>query len=410
MVAWQAEVTWPLPDWKDKFAIVGIGETKYSRRSGVSATALGLEACKKAVDDAGLSVKDIDGVMEGWAGMGVSNEEIQNAFKMDHLVFSRGFGGGVSITQGLQTAMGLIAGGLCHYVLVTVATNGSSEFRATNLATNAGVPMMMQGGDLAYMMGNWFSPFGMDGTSLWYTHVCRRYMHDFGLKHRHLGALASTFRSHALLNDNALMKDKGPLSIEDYLNSPMLVDPFHRWCYSLQSDGGGAFIVTTAERAKNLKHPPVYIMGIGVAHPTVPNNIYTRKEVWWGHKWAAPMAYKMAGVTPDDIEFAELYDGYIFVALIQIAPLGFATAEEAGPFCEPSENNIQLGGKIPFNTHGGLCSQAHILGINHVCEAVKQLRGQAGAAQVKHNGKNAEIGIVTGAGDLGDGGVAILRR
>jgi len=408
MVAWQAEVTWPLPDWKDKFAIVGIGETKYSRRSGVSATALGLEACKKAVDDAGLSVKDIDGFIEGWAGMGASNEEIQNAFEMDHLVFSRGFGGGVSTLQGLQTAMGLIAGGLCNYVLVSVATNGSSEFRATNLATNAGVPMMMQGGDLAYMMGNWFSPFGMEGTSTWYTHVCRRYMHDFGLEHRHMGALASAFRSHALLNDNALMKD--PLSIEDYLNSPILVDPFHRWNYSLQSDGGGAFLVTTAERAKALKNPPVYIMGIAVSHPTKPNNIYTRREVWWGHKWAAPAAYKMAGVTPDDIEFVEVYDGYIFVALIQIAPLGFATPEGAGPFCMPEENNIQLGGKVPFNTHGGLCSQAHIIGVNHVCEAVRQLRGQAGAAQVKHNGKNAEIGIVTGAGDLGDGAVAILRR
>jgi acetyl-CoA acetyltransferase len=409
MVDWQAEVTRPLPKWKDKFAIVGIGETKYSRRSGVSQTALSLEACKKAVDDAGLSARDIDCLIEGWAGMGASSEEFQTAFGGNQLnYYSRGLGGGSACLQGVQTAMSALSSGLCDYAMVAVANNGSSEFRASNLAANASVPMMMQGGDLPYIMNNWFSVFGMEGTSLWYSHVCRRYMHDYGLKHRHMAALASTFRSHALLNDNAMMKE--PLSIEDYLNSPILVDPFHRWNYSLQSDGGGAFIVTTADRAKNLKQPPVYIMGIGIAHPTTPNNIYTRKEVWWGHKWAAPMAYKMAGVTPGDIDFAEIYDGYIFVALIQIAPLGFATPEDAGPFCEPEENNIQLGGKIPFNTHGGLCSQAHILGINHVCEAVKQLRGQAGAAQVKHNGRLAEIGIVTGAGDLGDGSVLILRR
>ena len=408
MNEFQAVITEPVPQWKDKFAIVGIGETDYTYHSGVSPTALSLQAAKKAVDDAGLSVKDIDGAIEGMAGLGASNEEFQVAFGLDHLkFFSRGMGGGTAVLQGLQTAMAALDAGLVNYAIVTIAWNNSSEMRLSDPSgTVANLGGMLQGGELGYTMQNWFAPYGMDGTGPWYSLVCQRYMHEYGLKSRHLGAIAATFRKHALLNEKAMLRE--PLTIEDHQNSPILVDPFHRWDFSLQTDGGGAFIVTTAERAKDLKQTPVYLMGIGVGHPQSPNNIYTRTELPWGHKWAAPIAYKMAGVTIKDIDFAELYDGFTFVALIQMPSLGFCKPEEAGPFCE--EGNIELGGKIPVNTHGGHCSQAHVLGINHVCEAVKQLRGQAGDAQVKKNGKTAEIGIVTGAGDLGDGAVAILRR
>ncbi len=233
-------------------------------------------------------------------------------------------------------------------------------------------------------------------------------MHDYGLTKRQLGALPVAWRKHAHLNPKAMMRGR-PLTIEDYLNSEILVDPLCRWDFSLQSDGAGAFIVTTAERAKDLKQPPIYIMGIGVAQPKMSHHIYIRRDLPWGHKWAGPIAYKMAGVTPKDIDFAELYDGFTYVGFMQIPSLGFCKTADAGDWCQGGR--IELGGELPTNTHGGLCSEAHIIGVNSVIEAVRQLRGVRGDAQVKKKGgRVCEIGIVTGAGDFGDGAVAILRR
>jgi len=388
-----------VPQWRDKFAIVGIGETDYSRESGMSTWALGIQAAKLALDDAGLSVKDIDGIIEGQHGP--SAEELITTWDLRHLRYQgkAGMGGGAGNVHMIQDAIMAIISGMASCIICTFALNGSSETRASKGGARAAV--RLQGGSFNYQDDNWLKPYGVMGPPQWYGPLCRRYMHEYGLTSRQLGAIAVTCRKHACLNEKA--KRRTPITIEDHQNSPMVVDPFRRLDFSVETDGGCAFIVTSVERAKNLKQPPVYVMGIGEGHPQHPNSLITRNELAWGHKWAAPKAYKMAGVTPDDIDFAEIYEGLTYVALIQLPSLGFCKPEDAGPFCE--EGNIELGGKIPVNTHGGLLSQAHIWGMNHICEAVKQLRGMADA-QVK----DAEIGMVTGAGDFGDGTVVILRR
>jgi acetyl-CoA acetyltransferase len=229
-------------------------------------------------------------------------------------------------------------------------------------------------------------------------------MHEYGTTHEQLGAVAVAMRKHAQLNPGALMCGK-PLTLEQYMESPMLADPYRINDCCLETDGAAAFIVTTVERARDLDKTPIYIMGAAAGQPYPADEITNRADFHQtGLSIAAPEAFQMAGITPADADFAQIYDCFTFEVIQQIEEAGFCARGEGGPFVE--NGGIELGGKLPVNTHGGLLSEAHSLGVGHVVEAVKQLRGDCGERQVK----DAEIGVVTGWGDFGDGSIAILRR
>ena len=379
---------------REKTAITGVGETAYLRGSGKSAFQLQVEASLTAIADAGLTPKDIDGIIP--IGItGAPAEEFVTSFGIPDLRFSALTPlGGASSIAAVQCAAAAIAAGLCNHVLIAAGRNSF-------LGARAGVRIheMPQ----FHFVTEFELPLGAIAPAQLYAPMARRHMELYGTTSRQLGEIAVTVRQHALLNDNAIMKK--PITLDDHQASRMIADPFRLLDCSLESDGGAAFVVSAAERARDMRQPPTYVMGIAEGHPDSPSAITQRPDMTTlGLAKAAPRAFAMAGVTQKDINVAEIYDCFTWVVLCQLEDMGFCKKGEGGAFVEGGR--LRLGGALPTNTHGGLLSQAHMLGLNHVVELVRQLRGQGGRAQVE----DAKVGLATGYGDLGDGAIVIMRR
>ena len=375
-------------------AVVGIGETAYTKRSPHSALELQFQASLAAIADAGLTPKDIDGVIP--IGItGAPAEEYVTNFGLPDLRFSAVIPhGGASGIGALQAAAAAVATGIASAVLVPAGRNVSSGARA-----GVRIHQMPQ----FRLVTEYERPVGAIAPAQLYAPMARRHMELYGTTSEQFGAIAVACREHAILHGNAVMTK--PITLADHQNSRMIADPFRLLDCSLESDGGAAFVVTSAERARDLARPVVELAGIAMGHPDSPNSITQRADMTRiGIAKAAPIAFGMAGLGPSDIDVAEIYDCFTYVVLCQLEDMGFCAKGEGGTFVE--DGRLRLGGALPTNTHGGLLSQGHMLGMNHIVELVRQLRGDGGATQVP----GARVGLATGYGDMGDGGLAVLRR
>ncbi|WP_428486842.1 thiolase C-terminal domain-containing protein [Rhodopila sp.] len=377
---------------REAAALTGIGETQYLRGTDRTALSLQLEASLNAIRDAGLKPSDIDGLIP--YGHGAVAEDFITNFGIKDLRFSATTPmGGASAVAAIQCALAVINAGLCHHVLLSLGRTGYSGGR---IGTR--VQQMPQ----FRVIGEFEMPLGAIAPAQLYAPMARRHMELYGTTSRQLAEIAVTTRYHASLQPNATMKKL--ISIEDHQASRMISDPLRLLDCSLESDGGAAVVISAPDRARDLAQRPIVVMGVAEGHPDSPSAITQRPDLTTlGLAKAAPKAFAMAGLRPADIQVAEVYDCFTYIVLCQLEDLGFCRKGEGGGFVENAA--LRLDGHLPVNTHGGLLSQAHMAGMNHIIELARQLRGQA-AAQVP----DAEVGLVTGYGDMGDGAVAIMRR
>ena len=381
---------------KGKAAVTGVGETCYSRQSGKSIAALQMEASLAAIRDAGLDPKDIDGII-AYGSMAVVAEDFVTSFGIPDLRFSATTPlGGASAVASIQCAAAAVATGICKHVLIPIGRNGSSGAGGRIGARVREMPQFR-------LIGEFEMPLGAIAPAQLYAPMARRHMELYGTRSEQLAEIAISTRHNAILNGNAMMTK--PLTLEDHQNSRMISDPLRLFDCSLESDGACAFVVSSAERARDCAKPVIEILGVAEGHPDSPSAITQRPDLTrLGLAKAADRAFGMAGVTRADIDVAEVYDCFTYIVMCQLEDLGFCKKGEGGPFVASGAINID--GALPINTHGGLLSQAHMAGFNHVVELTRQLRGEAGKAQVK----DAQVGLVTGYGDMGDGSIAIMAR
>jgi acetyl-CoA acetyltransferase len=349
---------------RDAAAIVGIGQTEFSKNIGRPERSIALEAIKAALDDAGLSPADVDGTVK-FSLENTMEVEIARNLGIPNLRYfgDVGYGGGAGCGAVGHAAMA-IATGTAEVVVVWRARNRGSGGRPWASKSNR------VGGEF-----QWFLPFGLSRPVDQIAMLARRHMIEYGSTEEHLAAVAMACREHAMNNPNAMMRK--PMSLEDYLEARWVSEPLRLFDCCLESDGALALVLTAPERARDLKQPSVLVrgfsQGIGPDHMVMANYFTPDPLTSPGH-YAAKDLWNASGLGPDEIDCVQLYDAFSPLVLISLEAYGFCKPGEGGPFA--AEGNLRtVGGALPCNTSGGSLSEAYVHGMNLVIEAVRQLRG-----------------------------------
>ncbi|RSK32623.1 thiolase C-terminal domain-containing protein [Bhargavaea beijingensis] len=384
--------------YANQCAIVGVGESERSRNSGTTPLHLALDAARNALRDAGLEAKDLDGIMNySTGGDSCTSHELATYLGSRPKYVKDISGGGSSTELLIADAVALIEAGELETVLIYRAMNGASGHQVGRGYD----PDLLQG---MLPGGSFVMPYGSASPSQWFGMFAMRHMHETGTTKEHLGHVCVSFYEHAQRNPKAFLHGK-PLDMETYLATPDISTPFNIHDCCVELDEANALIVTSAGNAKNCKSRPVYIMGMAPRHTHSHAHYWTQvDEVASDH--AAPALYQSAGVKPEDIDVAAIYDCFSWVVLRQLEAYGFAKRGEAGDFVK--DGNLKMGGRLPSNTAGGMLSEGYTHGMNNVLELVRQLRHDYKGTD--RQVKDCELGICTGWSGPDLAGAMILRN
>lgn len=371
---------------KNKIAIIGVGESDIGRVPHMTGLGLNAQACKRAIEDAGLRPDQIDGLLTAYS--------MTEPYFMLGTVLCEYLGmkptynasmvvGGCTPAIMLKRAAEAILSGQAEVVLVCAGEN-----RATGASRDATLSSLLAVGHPYFEQ-----PYG-GSIPGYYAMIAQRYMQVYGTTREEMAAVAVNSRNHALLHPNAHMKKA--ISLDDVLGAKPIADPLGMLDCCLISDAGGAFIVTSAARARDLVEKPAYLQGIGEYH-THEHIMCAPSLTEFGAETSGRLAYEMAELSPADIDVAELYDCFSIVPILEAEELGLMPRGEGGRFF--LEGKAAIGGKLPINTHGGMLSHAHAGaagGLLAIIEGILQIRGGQGTRQVE----DANIALVHNEGGI----------
>ncbi len=382
---------------KDEAAIIGIGQTEFSKNSGRSELQLACEAVSAAIDDAGLQPSEVDGLVTFSLDM---NDEIEIARAVgigDLHLFSRiPYGGGAAVAVIHQAAMAL-ATGSCENVVCYRALNGRSGQRYSD-----GVSGDLVTADLIHW--SWYMPYGLMTPASWVAMFTTRYMHKTGCTSRDLAEVAVSTRKHAVNNPDAFFYGK-PLSFDEHQSSRLIAAPLRLYDCCQETDGAAACVLTTRERAADAAQPAAVVRGIGVGSGADQEQMtsFYRPDIAILPEMdvVAEQMWRVAEMGPDDVDAAVIYDAFSSIVLWQLESFGFCGPGEAKDFIK--DGNLEVGGRLPSNTHGGQLSEAYIHGMNGVNEGVRVIRGTSTNQPAKndHVLVTAGVGVPTSAMVLG---------
>ncbi len=369
----------------NNYAIAGTATSDLGR-TGMDSLALLEQAMRRALDDAGLKIADVDGIISRGPDDVYTHHQRMGARLGINARFSTSLdNGGASQILAIIVAAMAIDAGLCSTVLCGYGRNSWTRTHANDTSRTAMGTMAEE------QLPTEFAPeYGWFGAPATHALGARRHMFEYGTTREHFAHVAMTFREHALRNPDAVMKK--PMTLDEYFSARMIVEPYGLFDCSLESDGAGAVVVTSAERARHLRQPPVYLKGFGsfnnLSGWLVDDHMFKTAAIQSGKT-----AFAMAGLTPADIDTAQIYDCFTGMVIAQLEDYGFCPKGDGGPFVQSGA--LRMDGVLPTNTSGGQLSEAHVEGMLQIVEATRQLRHHYPA---ERQVRNAETALVSGHG------------
>lgn len=371
---------------KGKCAIAGLGVTAMGKIYGQSATDFAGEAVQLALNDAGLKKADIDGLLVNANMSPAMGIQLQMTLGLENLSLLNVMNAYGSTTGTMiQYASMAIENGLANVVVLVYADDPLKPDKGAGASYGGS-------GRRLNSMSSLLSAYGYYGANTGYALAARRHMHLFGTTSEQFGAIAVAQRKWAQMNPWAQMRK--PLTLAEHQQSRYIVEPLHLFDCCLVSNGGIAVIITSAERARGLRQPPVYILGLGQSAPGGTGRADREPGISTGAKQSGEIAFRMAGIERKDIDILELYDCYTYTVLVTLEDYGFCAKGEGGTFVE--DGKLGPGGSLPTNTGGGELSAYYMWGFTPLSEGIVQARGQGGERQVEKN----DLILVSGNGGI----------